>query len=134
MDDFNLTYTGVSVKSIVEETATVDFEIEFDSLSDDDVLILSEIQSSLMTSDSFGEFTTELSQSQLYVLKVASKNNRTYKLIVFLKTIIILSDSCPCTTDSTNLEIELVTKCSTPSSINPCQCQNEKCQVNIFSS
>ncbi len=73
MDSFNLTYTGVSVTSIVEEIATINFEIEFEILSDEDVSILVEIQSSLVSSDTFGQFTTET--SELYALRVAGMSS-----------------------------------------------------------
>ncbi len=73
LDSYNLTYSSINVKTIIEETGTLDFEIEFDVFSDEEISILSEVQSSLFASASFGRFATEESQSQLYVLKVASK-------------------------------------------------------------
>lgn len=73
LDRYNLTYATVNLKSIIEETATVAFQIEFSTLSNQEVSILSEVQTSLLTSATFGRFMTELSQSQVYALKVASE-------------------------------------------------------------
>ena len=73
LDSFNLTYQNVRIKAVIEATSTIDFEIEFTTLSSSDISSLADLQSSLLSSASFANYLTEASKSSLYVLRVAGK-------------------------------------------------------------
>ena len=130
LDSYNLTYSSLTVKTFIEETGTLDFEIEFDVFSDEEISVLSEVQSSLFASASFGRFATEESQSQLYVLKVASKFHFNHQTI---NSSNMSKGSCPCNVNMTaSMGIEVITKCSTASITNPCECVNDKCEASVL--